>query len=165
MIGSRRDIRQIERLKQLEEGLLALKPGFGCEELHLGQTEQQVVELLGLPEKVTRDLPDSYYYEYRAHGIDLDFGAKREPLKIIFFRSSRNKDALSLSARIGTVRLGSSRSEVLRQFGQPDQSGEGFVLSSGEYKGAWLYFTEGMQFDLDSSEHVETMSISSAEKS
>jgi hypothetical protein len=48
---------------------LVIEPGFDSEDLHIGQTEQEVVSVLGKPESVTRKYKGQYFYNYPIQGF------------------------------------------------------------------------------------------------
>lgn len=65
--------------------VFTIKPGFGSETLHVGQTEQDVKIVLGKPESRTRKYEGQYYYNYPSKGIEVDFGGRVSGIKFIFY--------------------------------------------------------------------------------
>jgi len=144
---------------------VVVQPGFGSAGVHLGQTEQEVKIGLGKPDRIIRKFKDSYFYIYQGKGINLDFGKRGGKLKIIFFYQEGAKNPQDTKVRTDRgVRLGESRSKVLRIYGEPDQRGDPFVLHSGDYFREWFYYTEGIQFRFNQDKKIDEISISRPKK-
>jgi hypothetical protein len=138
-----------------------VKAGVGFEKVRLGQTENEVRMVLGKPDRVIRRFEDSYFLIYSDLGMDLDFGERGGRLKIIFFY--RNGVQGHREARMRTdrgVRLGDTHSKVLSIYGDPNSRSSLTGLPSGKHPSEWIYYNEGIQFDLGVDNRVEVISVS-----
>lgn len=152
-------------LKVKKRALTVAWPGYGTEEIRLGQTESQVKEVLGRPDRRIRKHRGYYFYVYKGKGLDLDFGKRGGKLKAIFFfqKGVYEHDKAKIITDRG-IRLGNLRSRVLETYGEPDQKGEAFVLHTGKAFHEWFYYFEGIQFRFSIDNKVEEVSISRKKK-
>jgi hypothetical protein len=140
---------------------ITVRPGFGSTDVHLGQTEQEVKIYLGNPDRIIHKFKSSYFYIYEDRCVNLDFGKKGGKLKIMFFYQEGTKCFQSTKIRTDRgVKLGDSRSKVLRIYGEPDQRGDPFVLHNGDYFREWFYYIEGIQFRFSQDKKISEISIS-----
>lgn len=143
-----------------------IRSGLGLNDIGLGQTEEQVRSILGRPDRTIRRLKGSYFYVYNEVGVDLDFGNRGGKVKIIFFYregSQGHKGAQVITDR--DIAPGDAGSKVLHSYGNPDQRGGPLLLPSGDYSGEWLFYKEGIQFELGVDRKVDVISVCPAQES
>lgn len=140
-------------------------PGYGTEEIRLGQGESQAKTLFGIPDKRIRKHKGHYFYIYKKRGMDLDFGKRGGKLKVIFFfqKAVHGHDRARIATERG-IRLGDLRSRVLEVYGKPDDTGEPFTLHTGEHFREWFYYSDGIQFRFNQKNKVDEISISRRKK-
>ena len=139
---------------------LVVRPGYGADELHLRQTEQQVRKFLGKPESVIRRFKGQYFLNYFKKGVQVDIGKTGGRVRYIYFYREGVMDYSG--ARVLTLdglTVADSRSRVLRRRGKPDKSGKPFVLNWGEYVGEWCYYQDGINFTFGRDHRVDMISI------
>ena len=116
-------------------------PGYGTVELHIGQTVDQVRDLLGEPES-RKAFDDQFFLVYRRLGIDIDLGSTRSTvLRLFFYKSGVEKHDRSAEVNLSGIEPGSSRDKVIRALGEPQRSGTALGKE-------WLWYSRGIQFDL-----------------
>lgn len=137
-----------------------IRSGFGLNDLRLGQTEEHVRSILGKPSRTIRRLTGSYFYVYNELGVDIDFGKKGGKIKKIFFYregSQGHKGAQVKTHR--NIKPGDPGSKVLSSYGNPDKRGGALILPKGRYSGEWLFYKEGIQFELSFDRRVNIISV------
>src|SRR6266404_3791727 len=153
------NLSQDSKLKK--RGIAIGWPGYGTNEIRLGQTESQAKAVLGMPDQRTRKHQGYYFYIYKKKGLDLDFGKRGGKLKVIFFfqKDVYEHDRAKIITDRG-IRLGDSRSRVLEVYGEPDQRGESCILHNGDYFREWFFYSDGIQFSFSRHNKVDEISIS-----
>ena len=147
--------------KLKKRGTTVVWPSYGTNEIRLGQTESQAKAVLGMPDQRIRKHDGYYFYVYKKKGLDLDFGKRGGKLKVIFFfqKGIYEHDRAKIITDRG-IRLGDSRSKVLRSYGAPDQKGDPFILHTGNRFSEWFYYSDGIQFRFSIENKVDEISIS-----
>lgn len=139
---------------------LVVQPGYGSEQLHLGQNEREVRDLLGAPDSITRKFEGQYFYNYHPLGIQLDFGKRGGRVRYIyFFRGGVRNYRRAKMATSDALSVGDRRSKVLSRRGRPDQKGEAFVLNWGEFSGEWMTYDDGINFQFGRDHKVDMIAI------
>lgn len=150
------------RLKSPDTSVI--KPGFGSNALHIGQTESEVIAFLGKPESRTRKYEGQYFYNYPNQGLEVDFGKRGGRVEYIFyFREGVRGNA---QANVGTdcgIRLGDTKEHVLKAYGDPDEQGAPVVLNSGSRFGEWFRYRAGINFQFGADERVDMITVTSAD--
>jgi|ERR1035438_514183 hypothetical protein len=142
-----------------------VKPGFGSDALHVGQTESEVVAVLGKPESRTRKYKGEYYYNYPSKGLEVDFGKRGGLIKHIFcfrkgFRGNRQAGVVT---DLG-VKPGDTQENVLRLMGKPDAKGGPLTLRSGDCLAEWFRYNDGINFQFSEDGRVDMITITSPER-
>ncbi|HZQ17926.1 MAG TPA: hypothetical protein VFA90_04325 [Terriglobales bacterium] len=141
-------------------GLLMIRPGYGADNLHLGQTESEIVIALGQPESRTRKYKGEYYYNYPGLGFEFDFGQRGGLVRYIFcFREGfrRNRQARVVTDR--GIKPGDSKEAVLKLMGRPDAQGKATTLHFGDRLAAWFRYNDGINFQFDDDGRIEMITI------
>jgi len=134
---------------------LIVRPGYGSRELHLGQDEKQVRELLSEPESVRRYAPEGqYFYNYPGVGIELDFGKKGGCVKYVyFFRKGVQNHRQANVVTTDGLGLADRRSKVLKLLGKPDKTG------GGTYYGEWMTYNKGITLEFGVDHRIDMITI------
>src|SRR2546423_5344989 len=150
---------------KLKKDVTVVWPGYGTDEIRLGQRESHAKAVFGIPDERIRKYDGYYFYVYKKRGVDLDFGKRGGKLKVIFFfqKGVYEHDRAKIVTERG-IRLGDSRSRVLEVYGEPDEKGESFILHTGEYFREWFYYSDGIQFRFSPKNKVDEISISRRKK-
>lgn len=138
-----------------------LTPGVGGSGLHIGQSEGNVVDLWGLPERQEQH-NGSTFYVYPKLGLEIEFQDLRVE-RLFFYRLRASHNGRSSSPHVDGIRLGAPRSEVLERFGAPISEGESREIL-GEYVRGWLCYTTGVQFEFDKNQKLALITIFRPEK-
>jgi len=137
-----------------------LKPGFGSDALHIGQSEAEVIAVLGKPESRTRKYKGQYFYNYPLRGLEVDFGERGGSVKYIFYfrggiRGNRQAEVVT---DVG-VAPGDVRDKVLQLLGPPDERGAPVTLHSGTRFGEWFRYRSGINFQFGDDGRVDMITI------
>lgn len=138
-----------------------LIPGFGGSGLHIGQSDGNVVDLWGPPEKQEQQ-NGSTFYVYPKLGLEIEFQDLRIE-RLFFYRSHAGQYGKSSSPHVDGIRFGAPRSEVLERFGPAISSGEPRKIL-GEYVRGWLCYSAGVQFEFDKNQKLSLITIFRPEK-
>jgi hypothetical protein len=146
-------------------GELLIQPGIGLPQIQLGQKVEEVIERIGKPDKIVGKFPDAYFLIYRSQGIDLDFGKRGGKLKAIFFYREGVESHKGSKAKTDKgIRLGDTRSKVLKIYGEPAYKSGPSILIDGYYSRECFYYEDGIQFRFGKDNRVDDISISKPKK-
>lgn len=134
---------------------LALKPGFGFEDLFLGQSEGHVLELWGEPDE--RDqIDESSYFIYRKLALEIELRSGHV-YRIFFF--ARKQAKTEIPTAVDGITFGTDKRALVRKFGLPTERGGGRYLSNRKYLRTWLMYSKGVQFEFGKSGKLELITI------
>jgi hypothetical protein len=139
-----------------------IKPGFGCDILHLGQSELDVMSALGRPETRTEKYKGQYFYNYPSRGIEVDFARKGGVIAYLFFfrEGVRGNRQANVETEQG-IGPGDTKEQVLRLLGEPDENGAPEVLNSGVRFGEWFSYRAGINLQFGEDGRVNMITITS----
>lgn len=142
------------------KGRFAMKPGHGSEVLHIGQSESEIIAVLGKPESRTRKYEGEYYYNYPSRGLEFDFGERGGRVRYIFcFREGvRGNRQAAVVTDLG-LKPGDTRQRVLRLMGNPQQQGTPVVFRDGTRFGDWVRYANGINFQFGEDGRVDMITI------
>lgn len=141
-----------------------MRPGFGSNALHLGQTEQEVQSFLGTRESLTRKFPGQYFYNYPSKGIEVDFGCRGGlAAHLYFFRKGFRENSGSRMRTIGNIAPGETRQRVLAVFGKPQRESEALPFLHGRMIDAWSHYDIGINFQFGDDNRVNMITITHPE--
>jgi len=127
--------------------------GKGSESLFIGETEAEVVTLLGQPQSVSK-YETHHYYLYPKLGLQVDFNPKtRKAKSLLFHRNGVNGYRQSPAETIEGLSPGAAKRAVLDALGKPDKT------KTGTSAGDWFWYQRGIQFDFDEHGVVNVMII------
>ena len=140
-----------------------VRSGIGADSLHIGQTEQEVLTVLGSPESTTRKYEDQYYLNYPTQGLEIDLKEHGGRIKYLyFFRSGvRGNNGARVVTSKG-IRPGDTRQRVLDLLGDPDEKGSPVDLNSGTHFGEWFRYANGINFQFGKDDRVDMITITEA---
>lgn len=139
---------------------LVIEPGFGSDDLHIGQTEQEVLTVLGKPESVTRKYKGQYFYNYPSQGMEIDFGKRGGRTKFLyFFRSGvRGNQGAKVVTSHG-IKPGDRQRRVLEVLGDPQKAGPATVLNSGTRLGEWFSYASGLNLQFGEDRRIDMITV------
>lgn len=130
-------------------------PGKGSTSLFIGGTEGDVVSLLGQPQSVISKFEGHRYYLYPQLGLQVDFNPQTRLVKALSFHRSRvNGYRQSPAETTDGLTPGITKRKVLDVLGMPDKGNAGTESVRG-----WLWYQQGIQFDLGEHDVVDVMII------
>lgn len=137
-----------------------VEPGVGSKNLHIGQTEEEVLTVLGKPENVTRKYKGQYFYDYPSKGLEVDFGKSGGRVKYLyFFRSGvRGNQGANVVTTHG-IRPGAPRRRVLELLGEPQERGAPVELNSGSRFGEWFSYASGLNVQFGEDKRVDMITV------
>jgi len=137
-----------------------IRPGFGSDDLHLGQTKHDVLTLLGKPEGTTRKYKGQYFLNYPAQGLQVDLGKANGRVKYLyFFRSGvRGNRAATIVTDRG-IRLGDTQQAVLKRLGEPQEKGKGVVITPRIRLGDWFHYARGITFEFGDDGRIDMITL------
>jgi outer membrane protein assembly factor BamE (lipoprotein component of BamABCDE complex) len=132
-----------------------VRPGKGSTSLFIGGTEGDVVTLLGQPQSIVSKFEGHRYYLYPQLGLQVDFNPQTRFVKTLaFHRSGVNGYRQSPAETTDGLTPGVTKRKVLDVLGMPNKSNAGT-----ESVRAWLWYQQGIQFDLGERDVVDVMII------
>ena len=142
-----------------------MKPGFGSDVLHIGQTETEVMTVLGKPESRTKKHKGEFYYNYPKQGLELDFGSRgvAPEVHLCFRESVRGNRQAAVVTDVG-LQPGDTRQRVLELMGNPEEGGAPRVPSSGIRFGEWFRYSAGINLQFGEDGCIDMITITSAGK-
>jgi outer membrane protein assembly factor BamE (lipoprotein component of BamABCDE complex) len=129
--------------------------GKGSESLFIGETQTEVVNLLGQPRSISSKFEGHYYYLYPELGLQVDFNPETRKVKtLLFHRDGINGYKQSPAETTGGLSPGVTKRRVLDILGMPNKGNTG-VESVRE----WFWYQQGIQFDFDEHGIADVMII------
>jgi hypothetical protein len=137
-----------------------MKPGFGSECLHLGQSEEHVRKFVGTPESITRKYKGQYFYNYPGLGLEVDFGERGgDAAYLFFFRQGFRGNRQGSMKTVHGISPGDKREKVLKLLGPPTSEGESVALNMGGSLDAWFQYDIGINFQFGPDDVINMITI------
>ena len=139
---------------------LLIRPGFGAESLHLGQSKSGVLSTVGKPESITRKYRGQYFLNYPTQGLQVDLGRSTGSVRYLyFFRSGvRGNHAATVATDRG-IRPGDTQQKVLKRLGKPQEKGSGVAITERLRLGDWFHYADGMTLEFGDDKRVDMITI------
>ena len=129
--------------------------GKGSTSLFIGETEEDVVTLLGQPQSIISKFDQHRYYLYPQLGLQVDFNPKTRLIKTLsFLRNQVDGYRQSPAETTEGLAPGVTKRLILDVLGKPDNSNAGAESVRG-----WFWYQQGIQFDFDKHDVVDVMII------
>lgn len=129
--------------------------GKGSTSLFIGETEEDVKNLLGQPQSIISEFEGHCYYLYPKLGLQVDFNPGTRLVKALsFHRNGVNGYRQSPAETLEGLTPGVTKRKVLDTLGTPDKSN----AVVGHVRG-WLWYQRGIQFDFNEHCIVDLMII------
>lgn len=129
-------------------------PGKGSSSLFIGGTEGDVASLFGQPQSIISKFEGHCNYLYPQLGLEVDFNPQTRLVKALSFHRSQVSGYRQSSAETDGLTPGVTKRKVLDVLGMPDKSNAGTESVRG-----WLWYQQGIQFDLGEHDVVDVMII------
>jgi hypothetical protein len=136
-----------------------LEPGFGAPDLHLGQSQGQVIDLWNEPDR-KEQLEVSQYFIYDRLKLEVEFQKGRVE-RLFFFKPAGSKGSIEIRRK--QVSYGMSRTQLVRKFGKPAEQGKGRTILD-KYVRSWISYPTGVQFEFGKNGKLELITIFWPEK-
>jgi hypothetical protein len=140
--------------------LLRIRPGYGAESIHTGQSEAAVREYWGPPAKIAK-FDNAYFYVYRQFGFDVDFGRRGGTVRHInFFAEGVSGHRGANVALSEGLTLGQPLARVIELKGEPVEHLQAIVSSDGSFNGEALVYADGVFFQAGPDGRIVEITIS-----
>jgi hypothetical protein len=126
-------------------------PGYGTENIHLGQVSSVLLDSMGNPSRLSQSSDLREYWVYPEKHFEAIVSRRSNKLLSLFFHKG--------SAVAGGEFFGQSEDRIRRTFGEPNKQGGGLTFADGDYLGRWLSYDSGIGFHFDKSGQVITIAI------
>ena len=131
-------------------------PGYGTQEVHLGQASSDLVKRLGRPSKRKAVSALREYWIYPELHFEAIVSRRTGNLLSLFFHKG--------SRLAGDDFFGLSEATLRKGHGDPQKSGGGVRFADGDFLGRWLAYKTGITFFLDEAGKVTTVAISARKR-
>jgi hypothetical protein len=130
---------------------MTIKAGYGSDRVHLRQSSQDLVKLLGAPEKRRNSGALRQYWLYPAEHFECIVSRRSGRVLSLFFHAGNPFGESDIFA--------ATEEKVRRMYPSKPLEGGGFRLSTGDFVGRWLSFDEGIGFHFDEKGKLRTVSV------
>jgi hypothetical protein len=135
---------------------MTLVPGYGIEDIHLGQTSAELQARLGAPSKRSKSSDLREYWVYSELKFEAIVSRKTARLLSLFFHRG--------CALAGAELLGHSEEEIVQRFDVPQRVVDGFSLADGEYFDRYTSYDSGISFFFDEAGKVKTVCVTARKR-
>lgn len=145
---------------------LLVKQGYGAPELHIRQQQQTVINFLGMPDRKRRGRHNRDFWIYDDLGMDVSISTKSgRVLSLFFYRDGADGHRQAEVKTDRGISLAETKRKVLAAYGQPNNYGAPFILSTGDRVREWFSYRSGIGFHFGPDERVDILTIFSSPRS
>jgi hypothetical protein len=127
-------------------------PGYGSEQIHLGQSAKELSKFLGKPAHRRKASTLREYWVYPALHMEAIVSRRSGRILSLFFHRGSTLGA--------TDAFKQSEDELRRQYGEPYKQGGGLTFADGGHLGRWIAYRSGIAFFFAKDGTVKTVCIS-----